>query len=164
MSLTIGIASSPDERQRLAQLLGGTDAVLIVSTVEQARQFLDATRAPVAGPAAGVEPDSAAPSGAAPTPPPSSLSVDSGRRVLCWRDREVELTRLEHDLLRCLVGEPGQVWTYERLHLTVWGNAHLGRGSDLHSVVRRVRRKLVRLGAAATIDAVRGVGFRLALA
>ncbi|MEV0157136.1 winged helix-turn-helix domain-containing protein [Micromonospora sp. NPDC050686] len=153
MSLTIGIASSPDERQRLVQLLGGTDAVLIVSTVEQARQFLDATR-----PAATVTADDAAP-----TPPPSNLSVDSGRRVLCWRDREVELTRLEHDLLRCLIGEPGQVWTHERLHLTVWGNAHLGRGSDLHSVVRRVRRKLVRLGASATIDAVRGVGFRLAL-
>ncbi|MFG2008475.1 winged helix-turn-helix domain-containing protein [Micromonospora sp. NPDC048868] len=94
--------------------------------------------------------------------PPTDLSVDSDRRVLRWLDREVELTRLEHDFLRCLVGAPGQVWTYERLHLEVWGNVHLGRGSDMHSVVRRVRRKLARLGASASIHAVRGVGFRLA--
>ncbi|MGW4498734.1 winged helix-turn-helix domain-containing protein [Micromonospora sp. NPDC004336] len=94
-------------------------------------------------------------------PPRLDLSVDSDRRVLRWRDREVALTRLEHDLLLCLVGAPGQVWTYERLHLEVWGNAHLGRGSDMHSVVRRVRGKLARLNASATIHAVRGVGFRL---
>ncbi|MFC3502495.1 winged helix-turn-helix domain-containing protein [Micromonospora krabiensis] len=93
---------------------------------------------------------------------PSGLRVDSDRRVLRWRDQEIELTRLEHDLLLCLVGAPGRVWTYERLHQTVWGNEHLGRGSDMHSVVRRVRRKLVELGASATIHAVRGVGFRLA--
>ncbi|MFI7608422.1 winged helix-turn-helix domain-containing protein [Micromonospora sp. NPDC049366] len=96
------------------------------------------------------------------TPSASGLRVDSDRRVLRWRDREIELTRLEHDLLLCLVGAPGRVWTYERLHQTVWGNEHLGRGSDMHSVVRRVRRKLVELGASATIHAVRGVGFRLA--
>ncbi|WP_225852329.1 winged helix-turn-helix domain-containing protein [Micromonospora sp. AMSO12t] len=96
------------------------------------------------------------------TPPPPDLCVDSDRRVLRWLDREVELTRLEHDFLRCLVGAPGQVWTYERLHLEVWGNVHLGRGSDMHSVVRRVRHKLARLGASASIHAVRGVGFRLA--
>ncbi|GAB3933054.1 hypothetical protein GCM10027614_03300 [Micromonospora vulcania] len=90
------------------------------------------------------------------TPPPSDLAVDSDRRVLRWRDQEIDLTRLEHDVMLCLVDAPGQVWTYERLHLEVWGNRHLGRGSDMHSVVRRVRRKLARLNAAATIHAVRG--------
>ncbi|MGW4047309.1 winged helix-turn-helix domain-containing protein [Streptomyces sp. NPDC004721] len=64
----------------------------------------------------------------------------------------------------CLVGTPDRVWTYERLRPEVWGNEHLGRGSDMHSVVWRVRRKLARLGASVAIHAVRGVGFRLALA
>ena len=82
--------------------------------------------------------------------------------MLRWRDQEIDLTRLEHDVLLCLVHAPGQVWTYERLHLEVWGNRHLGRDSDMHSVVRRVRGKLARLNAAATIHSVRGVGFRLA--
>lgn len=189
-SMVIGIASSPAARRQLAQLLGGTEAFLIVSSVEQAREILGVVPSPAAvmataEPAAhtvtvgaaravtgsaedtvtiGAEravTDDAERAGAAPAAPPA-LIVDSDRRVVRWLDREIRLTRLEHDLLLCLVGAPGRVWTYERLHLKVWGNKHLGRGSDIHSVVRRVRRKLATLGASATIDAVRGVGFRLA--
>ncbi|WBB68531.1 winged helix-turn-helix domain-containing protein [Micromonospora sp. WMMD812] len=176
-SLVIGIASSPAERRQLAQLLGGTEAFLIVSSVDQAREFLGVAEATGALPEPTTDlPEEAPPSAPSPVaadvldvtdeadapPPPPGLSVDSDQRVLRWRDQEIELTRLEHDLLLCLVGAPGRVWTYERLHQTVWGNEHLGRGSDMHSVVRRVRRKLAELGASATIHAVRGVGFRLA--
>lgn len=166
-SLVIGIAASPEQRRQLAQLLAGTAAFLIVSSVGQAREFLGTPRAPRATAEPPAEVAVAAMAEAIEdvrTPPPYGLSVDSDRRVLRWLDREIELTPLEHDLLRCLVGTPGQVWTYERLHLKVWGNAHLGRGSDMHSVVRRVRRKLAGLNAEATIHAVRGVGFRLTTA
>ncbi|BCB76328.1 winged helix-turn-helix domain-containing protein [Phytohabitans flavus] len=160
--LIIGIAPSAAARRQLAQQLGGTEAFLIVATVEQAREFLDAavqrtiTQASSAtgGPAVSEEEAGR----------PLDLSVDSDRRVLRWLDREVELTRLEHDFLHRLLDAPGQVFTYERLHLEVWGNQHLGRGSDIHSVVRRVRRKLAELEAAATIHSVRGVGFRLTAA
>jgi len=150
--LIIGIAPSEAERQHLAQLLGASsEPFLIVASVEQAREFLDAA-----------VPRTATKGSAVPGPP--ELSVDSDRRVLRWQDREVELTKLEHDFLHRLLDAPGRVWTYERLHQEVWGNQHLGRGSDIHSVVRRVRRKLARLEAAATIHSVRGVGFRLTAA
>ncbi|MET8834142.1 winged helix-turn-helix domain-containing protein [Micromonospora sp. NPDC004540] len=159
--MVIGIASSAAERRQLAQLLGGTETFLIVSSAHQARRFLDMVRRPAgAEPPVAAQPAADAP--APPRPPLADLDVDSDRRVLRWREREVGLTPLEHDLLVCLAGTPGEVWTYARLHRAVWGNDHLGRGSDIHSVVRRVRRKLGRLGAAATIHAVRGVGFRLA--
>ncbi|MER5703752.1 winged helix-turn-helix domain-containing protein [Micromonospora sp. NPDC002296] len=164
-SLVIGIASAPAHRRQLAQLFGGTEAFLIVSSVDQARRFLGVARRPDAAepvasaPTERTEPAERVAVGGTPTP---ELSIDSDRRVLCWRGREVDLTPLEHDFLRCLVGTPGHIWSYQRLHREVWGTEHLGRGSDLHSVVRRVRRKLVRLGASATIHTVRGVGFRLA--
>ncbi|MGK5740411.1 winged helix-turn-helix domain-containing protein [Micromonospora sp. URMC 103] len=163
-SMVIGIASSPAARRRLAQLLGGTEAFLIVSSVAQAREFLGVAEAPPVAAAAPPAPVAAADvtADAEPATSPPALVVDSDRRVVRWEDREIELTRLEHDLLLCLLGAPGQIWTYERLHLTVWGNEHLGRGSDIHSLVRRIRRKLATLNASATIDAVRGVGFRLA--
>ncbi|WP_346533872.1 winged helix-turn-helix domain-containing protein [Micromonospora sp. DPT] len=161
--MVIGIASTPAERRQLARLLSGTAAVLIVSSVDQAREFLDVARTPDGAAAPPGQTVSAAAEGDAGTPPPD-LSVDSDRRVLRWLDREIELTPLEHDLLLCLVGAPGQVWTYQRLHLEVWGNEHLGRGSDMHSLVRRARHKLARLDASATIHAVRGVGFRVASA
>ncbi|GAA4452768.1 winged helix-turn-helix domain-containing protein [Phytohabitans houttuyneae] len=160
--LIIGIAPSAAERRQLAQLLGGTEAFLIVASVEQAREFLDAA---VPRTTTHASTGAAAPDGGeeeARRPP--DLRVDSDRRVLRWLDREVELTRLEHDFLHRLLDAPGQVFTYERLHLEVWGNQHLGRGSDIHSVVRRIRRKLAKVEAAATIHSVRGVGFRLSAA
>jgi DNA-binding response OmpR family regulator len=158
--LIIGIAPSAAARQQLAQLLGGTEAFLIVASVEQAREFLDAAvpRTTAAATPVAAQAQDEAEDGTARSP---DLSVDSDRRVLRWLDREVELTRLEHDFLHRLLRAPGQVFTYERLHQEVWGNQHLGRGSDIHSVVRRVRRKLAELEAAATIHSVRGVGFRL---
>jgi DNA-binding response OmpR family regulator len=96
-----------------------------------------------------------------PEVPVEELSLDVERRVVRWKDREMPLTRLEHDFLHCLVQEPGRIWTYQRLHHAVWGNEFLGHGSHIHSVVKRLRQKLAELGAAVTINAVRGVGFHL---
>lgn len=178
-SLVIGVATSTAERVQLARLLGGADLVLLVSSADQARAFLELAGS--APPAVGLDPDSPTPNGSAAArdtgseeePPPeqpqartqveshpSGLVLDVDRRVIRWQDREISLTRLEHDFLQCLMAEPGEVWSYERLHLEVWGNEHLGHGSHLHSVVKRLRRKLTRLGAP-TIHAVRGVGFHL---
>lgn len=158
-SLVIGIAASPTHRAQLARLLGGSDAVLIVSSAEQARAFLGlATPVPAGPPQAGVQADVPA---EVPEIDAGDLWLDADRRVARRLDREVALTRLEHDFLSCLVRERGQIWTYQRLHQAVWGNDHLGRGSDIHSVVRRLRRKLSRLGSTVTIHSVRGVGLRL---
>jgi hypothetical protein len=181
-SLIIGVATSTAERVQLARLLSGADALLLVSSAEQARAFLELTTAAESTSVvlAPPEPDPPAQIEAAlptslptslPTYPPTSaepasdlpdgLRLDEERRVVRWQDREMPLTRLEHDFLHCLVKEPGQVWTYQRLHHAVWGNEFLGHGSHIHSVVKRLRQKLAELGAAVTIHAVRGVGFHL---
>ncbi len=201
-SLIIGVATSTAERVHLARLLSGAEALLLVSSAEQARAFLELTNvtestpvvltptviptvsrgtvtaqieavdrpATVAQTAAAVVPAAQL---AAPVPvaqlatestvaiPLPGLRLDEDRRVLQWNDREMPLTRLEADFLNCLVKEPGQVWTYQRLHHAVWGNEHLGHGSHIHSVVKRLRQKLASLGASVTIHAVRGVGFHL---
>lgn len=172
-SLIIGVATTTAERVELARLLGGAEALLLVSSAEQARAFLDLTTVeakpvvltPAVLPAeARRVPTATAQIQSVPLPssdPEVELLLDVDRRVVRWMDREMPLTRLEHDFLRCLVKEPGQVWTYQRLHHAVWGNEHLGHGSHIHSVVKRLRQKLARLGAAVTIHAVRGVGFHL---
>jgi len=177
-SLVIGVATSTAERVQLTRLLADADALLLVSSAEQARAFLDLTTAAETTPVVltpavvGAAPRrtvttqiEAAPAVypalvEAPSPV-EELSLDVHRRVVRWKDREISLTRLEHDFLHCLVTEPGRVWTYQRLHLAVWGNEHLGHGSHIHSVVKRLRQKLAELGATVTIHAVRGVGFHL---
>jgi hypothetical protein len=188
-SLIIGVATSAAERVQLVRLLGGADALLLVSSADQARAFLELTAVtssvgpvvltPAVLPEAVVVPEAAEPPRAVaqieavprsvPTVPvvaavpavEDELFLDVDRRVVRWKDREVPLTRLEHDFLHCLVKEPGRVWTYQRLHHAVWGNEHLGHGSHIHSVVKRLRQKLANLGATVTIHAVRGVGFNL---
>jgi DNA-binding response OmpR family regulator len=166
-SLVIGVATSTAERVQLARLLGEADALLLVSNAEQARAFLELTAvAPLQSSialATSALPAPAEPAAKIAAVPTSGdeLFLDVDRRVVRWRDREMPLTRLEHDFLHCLVAEPGRVWTYQRLHHAVWGNEHLGHGSHIHSVVKRLRQKLANLGATVTIHAVRGVGFHL---
>lgn len=173
-SLIIGVATTTAERVQLARLLGGADALLLVSSAEQARAFLALTTPAESAPVVltpDVVPAVVAAQIEAPLPTsaplvvaPASgadLKLDEERRIVRWKDREMRLTRLEHDFLHCLVEEPGKVWTYQRLHHAVWGNEHLGHGSHIHSVVKRLRQKLASLGASVTIHAVRGVGFHL---
>ncbi|MEU4607139.1 winged helix-turn-helix domain-containing protein [Kribbella sp. NPDC023972] len=177
-SLIIGVATSTAERVQLVRLLGEAEALLLVSSADQARAFLELTATTPAGPVvlaptvlpggeqaadapAAVAQIEAVPRPAAVPAPDTELFLDVDRRVVRWKDREVPLTRLEHDFLHCLVKEPGRVWTYQRLHHAVWGNEHLGHGSHIHSVVKRLRQKLAHLGATVTIHAVRGVGFHL---
>lgn len=133
---------------RLAELLDGVGPLLMVSGLDELRRLLDEGKP---SPPAVIEPE----------PEPDGLKVDADRLVASWSDREVPLTMLERDLLTHLLTEPLQVWTYEALHQAVWGTGHLRSTADVHSLVKRLRRKLADLGNAVTIDAVRGIGFRL---
>lgn len=77
----------------------------------------------------------------------------------CTRDGDdVELTRLEFDLLAELAAHPNVVFTRERLLERVWGyqSGVGGKTVDVH--VANLRRKL---GKDLPIVAVRGVGYRL---
>ncbi|MGE0027223.1 MAG: response regulator transcription factor [Thermoleophilia bacterium] len=87
---------------------------------------------------------------------PAQLEPSSRRVVL--DGKEVELTRLEFDLLAELAAHPRVVYTRERLLEKVWGyqSAVGGKTVDVH--VANLRRKL---GDDIGIVAVRGVGYRL---
>lgn len=153
-AVVIAIAPSVEERLRVAQLCGDHVAVLLVSSREEAMALLAADLPHEVGPdvAAVPEPSQHGTGG---------LVVDSDWRVARWEDDTVPLSPLEHDLLLCLLDEPGRTWTFERIHRRVWGNDHLGARDDVQSVVKRLRRKLRELGSPYGIRAVRGVGLRL---
>lgn len=156
-AIVIAIAPDPSDQVRLATLVTGHAPLLLVSTAQQAMDVLTGRNAQ----APNAEP--------APQPVPdrqdladlTGLHLDSDRRQASWAGESVGLSPLEHDLLRCLVAAPGRTWAFARLHEEVWGNSHLGRRADVHSVVKRVRRKLRQLGSPLEIETVRGVGLRL---
>ncbi|MER7334152.1 MULTISPECIES: winged helix-turn-helix domain-containing protein [unclassified Micromonospora] len=150
----IAVTPSPAERIRLAERLEGVAPLLLVSDLDELRRLIAAPRRLPPAPS-GQTP------GAAPDAADGTLLIDSARSTVRCRDREVGLTRLEHDLLTCLTTEPIRVWSYTDLHRSVWRDEGLQRKGDVQSLVKRLRRKLTGLGTGVTIDVVRGVGFRL---
>lgn len=86
------------------------------------------------------------------------VELEPASRRASVNGREVDLTRLEFDLLAELAAHPRVVYTRERLLEKVWGyqSAVGGKTVDVH--VANLRRKL---GEEIGIVAVRGVGYKL---
>ena len=94
------------------------------------------------------------------------IRLDPARREATVRDRPIELTPREYELLKTLLANRGRVVTKQRLLRAVWGTAYSGEEHYLHVYVSRLRRKL----EAADPDGVTrrlivaepGVGYRVA--
>jgi DNA-binding response OmpR family regulator len=86
------------------------------------------------------------------------IEIEPAARRVARAGVEVELTRLEFDLLAELAGHPRVVYTRERLLEKVWGyqSAVGAKTVDVH--VANLRRKL---GDDIGIVAVRGVGYKM---
>jgi len=90
------------------------------------------------------------------------LNVESRQTMVV--DTDLPLTRLEFDLLQLLITNAGRVLTRERLLEQAWGYDFVGDTRAVDSAIKRLRAKLRAANPAAdTIEAVRGVGYRLNL-
>ena len=88
-----------------------------------------------------------------------SLTVDARARRVSVEGVEIELTRKEFDLLALLAGDPGALFTRERILAEVWCDTWVGATRTLDVHVGALRGKL---GHKGWVETVRGVGFRLA--
>ncbi|MFF0270765.1 winged helix-turn-helix domain-containing protein [Kribbella sp. NPDC004536] len=157
--LLIAVAASPDQRVRLAELVDDVAPLLLVSSLDELRRLLvTAAQPPPAGSSPAADRDAV---DAVDAGEEDVLTIDTDRSVARWGGREVGLTDLEQELLGRLMSAPPRVWSYDALHQTVWRDRNVRGTADVHSVVKRLRRKLDDLGTTVTIDAVRGIGFRL---
>jgi two-component system alkaline phosphatase synthesis response regulator PhoP len=79
-------------------------------------------------------------------------------------NEELDLTLKEFELLRKLMGSPGQAFTRARLLEEIWDITFIGSTRTLDTHVQTLRRKLnnASAGAGEAIETVRGVGYRLA--
>ncbi|MCC7078971.1 MAG: response regulator transcription factor [Acidimicrobiia bacterium] len=97
------------------------------------------------------------------TPPEVSefgrLVVDRRGRRVSVDGEDVHLTPKEFDLLSFLAAHPGAVLSREQILNEVWDTEWWGPTKTLDVHVASLRRKL---GDAASIETVRGVGFRFA--
>ncbi|MFC3894055.1 response regulator transcription factor [Lentzea rhizosphaerae] len=88
------------------------------------------------------------------------VRIDRRGRRVHLDGAELELTPKEFDLLSFLAEEPGAVFTREQIMEAVWDENWFGPTKTLDVHVGVLRRKL---GDAASLETVRGVGFRLVL-
>jgi two-component system, OmpR family, response regulator len=89
------------------------------------------------------------------------LRLDPARRQVRRGDDEIELSAKEFALLETLMGRPGHVLSRLELIEHAWDIAYESRSNVVDVYVRRLRDKVDRPFGRATIETVRGVGYRL---
>jgi DNA-binding response OmpR family regulator len=92
------------------------------------------------------------------------LVIDTGAREVHVDGREVELTRIEFDLLSAMAERPRVALTREQLLQLVWGPGWFGDDHVVDVHVSKLRQKLGDDPSAPRyVKTVRGVGYRLEL-
>jgi len=89
------------------------------------------------------------------------LELDADAHAVRIRDRSVELTRTEYQLLELLMLNPRRVLSSELIYDRVWGYDSPLAGNTLRVYIGYLRRKLEAGGGPRLIHTVHGVGYVL---
>jgi DNA-binding response OmpR family regulator len=97
----------------------------------------------------------------APTISVGSLAIDTAAHTVSFGEVEVELCRLEYELLVHLARKPTTVYSKRELLRVIWNRRTDQGARTLDSHASRLRRKLDAVGADGFVVNVWGVGYRL---
>jgi len=92
-----------------------------------------------------------------------TITLDPQQRMVHVHDRQVELSRLEFDLLHVLIESPRRVLSHGELAERVW-ESHRVEMKAIAVLASRLRRRIIDAGGPRVAQAVHGVGYRLACA
>lgn len=84
-------------------------------------------------------------------------TIDSEKRVVKNKDKEIKLTTLEYDLLLLFLTNLNKSFSREEILDSVWGNDYFGSDRVVDDLVRRLRKKMNKLN----LNAIYGYGYRL---
>jgi DNA-binding response OmpR family regulator len=154
------LSSRDEEADRVAALETGADDY--VTKPFSPREIVARVRAVLRR----AQPRDAAPPAPASVSPskarPPALVVEEATRRAFVLGQPIELTRVEFDLLTCLLGAKGRVFTRAQLIDRVWGDGFAITDRTIDSHVKSLRRKVGDAGGhPAMIETVRGVGYRI---
>ena len=86
-----------------------------------------------------------------------SYDIDFDRRTVLEKEKEINLTTLEFDLLLLFINNKGKSFSREDILSKVWGTDYFGSDRVVDDLVRRLRKKMPRL----KINTLYGFGYRL---
>jgi two-component system response regulator MprA len=89
------------------------------------------------------------------------LSVDLGSRLAYRRNRLLDLTTREFDLLTFFLRNPNQVLQHDQIMERVWGDDFFGESNVLAVTIANLRREIEQPGEPRLLQTVRGVGYVL---
>jgi two-component system, OmpR family, response regulator len=89
------------------------------------------------------------------------LRLDPATREVWRGEQEIELSAREFGLLETFMRRPGQVFTQPQLLEAAWDLGYEQRSNVVEVYVRYLREKVDRPFGLASIETVRGVGYRL---
>ena len=93
---------------------------------------------------------------------PYGLELDEDTRTVTIKGSELEITRLEFDLIQYLLINAGRVLSREQLLSQAWGYDFVGGTRAVDSAIKRLRAKFrTRLPDIELIQTIRGVGYRM---
>ena len=84
-------------------------------------------------------------------------SIDSKRRVVKLKEKEIKLTTLEFDLLLLLITNLDKSFSREEILNIIWGDNYFGSDRVVDDLVRRLRKKMPKLN----VNTIYGYGYRL---
>lgn len=89
------------------------------------------------------------------------LVLDLASRRLSYKNKNIELTMKEFELLRYLMIHPKEVLSREQILENVWGDDFQGESNVIEVYIRYLRLKMEAGGQKRLIHTVRGVGYVL---
>ncbi len=156
----IVLTSRDDEADRVAALETGADDY--VTKPFSTREMTARVRAVLRRSAAATTTAPTNPSLAASRDETLVLTIDEPTRRAHVLGQELDLTRVEFDLLACLLAAPGRVFTRAELIDRVWGDGFAITDRTIDSHVKGLRRKVETAGGnPGMVETVRGVGYRV---
>ncbi len=84
-------------------------------------------------------------------------SIDTKKRSVKDKDKELKLTTLEFDLLLMFIKNMDKSFTREEILNIIWGDDYFGTDRVVDDLVRRLRKKMKKLN----LNTIYGYGYRL---
>ncbi|MCB2218949.1 MAG: response regulator transcription factor [Bacteroidetes bacterium] len=86
----------------------------------------------------------------------NDLIIDKNRFLVKYREREIDLTIKEFELLNMLASKPGAIFSREELSNRVWGTDYHGSDRTINVHISRIRKKINHN----IIETIKGVGYK----
>lgn len=87
----------------------------------------------------------------------NSYEIDTEKRTVSYKNKNIELTTLEFDLLIFFINNKGKSLNRENILDNIWGINYFGNDRVVDDTIRRLRKKMKHLN----INTVYGFGYRL---